>query len=117
MSEQLITTEVRSSSTAIPGRTVNSARHNHFVIDSPSGPGEALGTGEAFLAGIAACGVTLVQAAAKTDGISLGALSVDIRSERLSTNPVDFHRLTVHFRYRDTARDDAATLTEIWKAR
>ncbi len=117
MSEQLISTEVRSSSTAIPGRTLNTARHNHFVIDSPNGPGEALGTGEAFLAGIAACGVTLVQAAAKTEGISLGPLSVDIRSERLSTNPVDFHRVHVHFRYQQTAPADAETLTEIWKAR
>src|SRR5713101_3055009 len=41
---------VRSYSTGTPGRALNSARHNHFVLDSPSGPNEALTNGEAFLA-------------------------------------------------------------------
>ncbi|HSL47511.1 MAG TPA: hypothetical protein VK878_00500 [Candidatus Deferrimicrobiaceae bacterium] len=43
---------VRSGSSGVLGRSLNSARHQHFVLDSPSGPNEAITNGEAFLAGI-----------------------------------------------------------------
>ena len=52
---------VRSYSGGLPGRALNQARTNHFVIDSPSGPHEALSSGEAFLAGVSSCGVTLIE--------------------------------------------------------
>ena len=51
MADTTVTT-VTSVSTATKGRVINSARHNHWVIDSPSGPGEAVSTGESFLAGL-----------------------------------------------------------------
>ena len=117
MSNDVITTAVSSLSTEIPGRTLNTARHNHFVIDSPNGPGEALSTGEAFLAGIAACGVTLVQAAAKAEGVALERLGVDISSARLASNPFDFDHVDVHFTYRGPNQAEAERLTAIWKAR
>jgi uncharacterized OsmC-like protein len=117
MADDLITTTVTSVSTEVEGRTLNRARHQHFVIDSPNGPGEALATGEAFLAGISACGVTLVQAAAKGEGIAIDRLEVDITGARLVSNPVDFHNIDVRFRYRGPSQADAERLTETWKAR
>src|SRR6266851_3126884 len=33
---------VRSSSSGTPGRSLNSARQQHFILDSPSGPNEAV---------------------------------------------------------------------------
>src|SRR5205809_7014201 len=52
---------VRSSSSGTPGRSLNSARQQHFILDSPSGPNEAGANGEAFLAGVSACGGTLIE--------------------------------------------------------
>ena len=87
------------------------------MIDSPNGPGEALGTAEAFLAGIAACGVTLVEGAAKTEGIPYGRLNVDITSYRTVENPEDFHHIDIDFLYDGPTLEQAEKLTEIWKAR
>lgn len=117
MSDELITTAVTSTSTEVYGRTINKARHNYFVIDSPNGPGEALATGEAFLSGIAACGVTLVQGVAKAESITLDRLNVAISGIRLASNPVDFHRIDITFSYRGPDRDQAGHLTEVWQAR
>lgn len=116
MSNDAITTTVTSTSTETKGRTLNTARHNHFVIDSPSGPGEAVSTGESFLAGIAACGVTLVQGAAVAEGIELRRLSVDITSFRLPSNPYDFDRVEVRFTYSGPNEAEAGRLTDTWKA-
>ena len=108
---------VRSRSTEVPGRTLNSARTNHFVIDSPSGPNEALTTGEAFLSGIAACGVTLVQSIAKERGVALGPLSVDIAGVRLKSSPADFSRIEVRFDFDGTGQQQAEELVDGWKSR
>ena len=56
MSDDEIRYSTISRSTEVSGRTITSARNNHLVIDSPSGPNEAITTGEAFAAGIAAYG-------------------------------------------------------------
>ena len=117
MADEFISYTVTSTSTEVYGRTVNTARANHFVIDSPSGPAEALLTGEAFLAGISACGVTLVQGAAKEAGIPLERLSVAIQGARLKSKPADFHHIDVHFTYRGPSEDQAKELTEIWRNR
>jgi uncharacterized OsmC-like protein len=117
MANDMTATTVTSTSTEVYGRTINTARHNHFVIDSPNGPGEALSTGEAFLAGIAACGVTLVQGAAATENIAIDRLSVDVTSFRAAANPVDFDHIDVEFTYTGPTFDQAETLTQIWKSR
>ena len=108
---------VRSRSTEVPGRTLNSARTNHFVIDSPNGPNEALTTGEAFLAGIAACGVTLVQSIAKERGVAVGPITVDMAGVRLKSAPADFSRVDVRFEFQDTPKERAQELVDGWKSR
>ena len=56
--------DVRARSTDMFGRVLWSCRDQHFVADGPvqnGCPGEAVTPAELFLAGIAACGVELVQ--------------------------------------------------------
>ena len=117
MADDMITTSVLTTSTEVTGRTLNAARHNHFVIDSPHGPAEAVSTAEAFLSGISACGVTLVQGAAATEGISIDGMSVAITSYRPEANPIDFDHIDVEFTYAGVSAEQAETLTEIWKSR
>src|SRR5688572_13645466 len=97
MSDDLKIDSVRSVSTDTPGRTLNSARANHFVIDSASGPGEAVTSGEAFLAGISSCGVNVVKGAAQRDQISLQRVHVEIDGVRSVQNTADFARIDVRF--------------------
>ena len=117
MADDLTSTSVTSTSTEITGRVLNSARHNHFVIDSPYEPAEAVSTGESFLAGISACGVTLVQGAAGDEGISLDRLSVAITSYRSDAKPADIDHIDVVLTYTGPSMEQAETLTEIWKSR
>jgi hypothetical protein len=44
MADDLKIDTVRSGSSGVLGRSLNSARHQHFVLDSPSGPNEAITT-------------------------------------------------------------------------
>lgn len=78
-------------STDTLGRVLCSARNHHFVVDGPTQagfPGEALGPGEIFLAGIASCGVELVQALARDQGLVLTSVNVDITGMMDRANPV-----------------------------
>jgi uncharacterized OsmC-like protein len=78
-------------STDTLGRVLCSARNHHFVVDGPTQagfPGEALGPGEIFLAGVASCGVELVQALARDQGLSLTGVNVDITGMMDRANPV-----------------------------
>jgi uncharacterized OsmC-like protein len=117
MADDVTVTAVSSVSTATKGRVINSARHNHWVIDSPSGPAEAVSTGESFLAGLSSCAVTLVQAVAAAEGVALGPLSVEVSSYRVADKPYDYDHIDVAFRYEDLSLAAADKLTELWKER
>ena len=96
MSEQYLSTTVRSYSSGIVGRSLNTARNQHFVIDSPT-IGEALGSGEAFLAGVSSCGVTLCERAAQDMGVAVERMEVTIEGLRERQNPTTFARIDMHF--------------------
>lgn len=73
--------EAEARSTEVFGRMLCRARHQHFVSDGPATigcPGEAVSPGELFLAGIASCGVELVEVFAREEGVPLEAASVAI---------------------------------------
>jgi uncharacterized OsmC-like protein len=106
---------VRSQSTDVPGRTLNHARTNHWVIDSPSGPNEAVTTGESFLAGISACGVTLVELHAKQQGLPIGTLAVEIEAVRTDASMPDFSQVDVRFAFTGVSKDQAGAYVEHWK--
>jgi uncharacterized OsmC-like protein len=106
---------VRSQSTDVPGRTLNHARTNHWVIDSPSGPNEAVTTGESFLAGISACGVTLVELHAQQKGLPFGTLAVTAEAVRTEASMPDFARIDFHFEFGGISQEQAAYYVDVWK--
>jgi uncharacterized OsmC-like protein len=105
----------RSRTTDVPGRTINQARTNHWVIDSPSGPNEAVTTGESFVAGIAACGVSLIELHAQRKGLPFGTLAVDIDGVRTEASWPDFERIDAHFTFTGIDRAQAEEYVGVWK--
>lgn len=115
MDEQdYVVTAVRSYSSGIVGRSLNTARGQHFVIDSPT-IGEALGSGEAFLAGVSSCGVTLVEGAAKTMGVPIQRMEVSIEGRRERANPTSFARIDLHFNLVGPSQEEAEAVVQRYK--
>jgi uncharacterized OsmC-like protein len=108
---------VRSYSTGTPGRALNSARHNHFVLDSPSGPNEALTNGEAFLAGVSSCGVTLIEKYALEKNVPVKGMQVAIEGIRSNAEPNRFQCINVSFEIWGVSQGQAEELVEVWKSR
>jgi uncharacterized OsmC-like protein len=108
---------VRSGSSGVLGRSLNSARHQHFVLDSPSGPNEAITNGEAFLAGISSCGVTLIEKHAHDTGVPLRSMEVVIEGIRSNAAPNRFQSIHVTFEMRGVSQAAAQALVETWRDR
>lgn len=108
---------VRSGSSGVLGRSLNSARHQHFVLDSPSGPNEAITNGEAFLAGISSCGVTLIEKHAHDTGVPLRSMDVVIEGIRSDVAPNRFQAIHVTFALRGVDQVTAQALVETWRDR
>jgi uncharacterized OsmC-like protein len=107
---------VRSSSSGVLGRSINSARSQHFVLDSPSGPNEALTNGEAFLAGISSCGVTLIEKYAADTGVPLRGMHVVIEGVRDPAEP-RFQAINVSFELRGVDQTQGEHLVAVWRDR
>ena len=108
---------VRSYSSGTPGRSLNSARHNHFVLDSPSGPNEALTNGEAFLSGISSCGVTLIEKYALEQKIPIKGMQVAIEGVRSNAEPNRFQSVNISIEIWGVGQGQAEQLAEVWKDR
>ena len=83
--------EVGARSTDVFGRVLWTCRDQHFVADGPvhnGCPGEAVTPAELFLAGIASCGVELVQVVARDDGVAVGQVLARISGEIDPERPV-----------------------------
>jgi len=106
----------RSKTTDVPGRTLNTARTNHWVIDSPSGPNEAVTTGESFVAGIAACGTSLIELHAQRNTLPFGTLEVAIDGVRTDESWPDFAHIDIHFTFTGITTEQAGEYVEVWKA-
>jgi uncharacterized OsmC-like protein len=102
------------------GRVLCNARDHHFVIDGPvwnGCPGEALTPGEAFLAGVAACGVELIEVIAADDGTPVDKVEVSIRGVVDREHPVRddltvFNRIRMRFQIAGVGDEQAASLVE-----
>lgn len=117
MADEATIDTVRSYSSGLPGRALNSARTHHFVIDSPSGPNEALTSAEAFLAGISSCGVTLVELHAQQSGLPLGGMQVTIQGIRSLAQPADFQAIRLRFEMAGVAQAEAEGLIGVYRQR
>jgi uncharacterized OsmC-like protein len=116
---------VRATSTATFGRVLWSCRDHHFVADGPvhnGAPGEAVTPAELFLAGIATCGVELVQAIAKAEDVPLAGVGADISGEIDPTDPVRsdvnvFNRVRLAFSLTGVSEEEGALLVDRFKKR
>lgn len=120
MPEDQVIDRVRSFTTSIPHRSINSARTNHFVIDEPvhaGGPGEAITPTESFLAGVSACGALLVESRALADGVPLHRLEVGIEAVRNKATPNVFERVNLHFEMVGPTPAQAQQLVEYYQGR
>lgn len=116
---------VEARSTDVFGRVLCDCREHHFVVDGPvhnGCPGEEITPAELFLAGIATCGVELVQVFAREEEIPLAGARVEIAGEIEPGNPARpdvtvFNRVRLAFELRGVEREVAEHLVERFKGR
>ena len=117
--------EVRARSTDIFGRVLCSARDHHFIIDGPvqnGCPGEEITPPEAFLAGVASCGVELLHVIAKAEGVPLERVTATLnatvdRGNQPRTDVTVFNSVRLRFTLAGTDASHAAALVEGFKRR
>ena len=116
---------VQARSTDTFGRVLCNTRNHHFIVDGPAQngcPGEALTPAELFLAGIAACGVELVQVIARDEKLPLRAVNVEISGARDPSNPVRrdvtvFNTVRLRFEVKGVTQQQAGLLIDRFKGR
>jgi len=118
MSETMQVNRVRSVTSGIPGRSLNSARSNHFVIDHAGhagGPAEAMTPAESFLAGISACGALLIEGRAHEERMPLASAEVMIEGVRHPDNLANFKGINLRFDLHGLSPEQAAQLVDVYK--
>ena len=116
---------VNAASTDVFGRVLVSARNQHLVVDGPvqnGCPGEAITPAEIFLAGVATCGVELIQVIAKADSVPLRGVHCTIRGVMDRAKPVRpdvtlFNSVDIRFLMTGVSDQQARTLVESFKGR
>src|SRR5919204_4036735 len=106
---------VRAQSTDTFGRVLCSSRAHHFVVDGPihnGCPGEELTPAELFLAGVASCGVELIQVLARAEGVPLTGVRAAIAGEldpadRVREDVSVFNRVRLRFELAGVTADQA----------
>ena len=117
--------EVRARSTDVFGRVLCNARDHHFIIDGPvqnGCPGEEVTPPEAYLAGVAACGVELLHVIAKADGVPLRHVAATLtatvdRGNQPRTDVTIFNSVRLRFVLSGTDAARAAALVQGFKRR
>jgi uncharacterized OsmC-like protein len=116
--DELVVNRVQSASTPTPGRAINQVRNHQLVIDEPThlgGPGEQITPAEAFLAGVSACGVLLVQGKARDSGVRLDRVDVIIEAVRHRRDTSVFQRIDIGFRLSGPTQNEAMALVDHYK--
>src|ERR1700726_4984132 len=116
--DELVINRVHSASTSTPGRAINKVRDHELVIDNQphlGGPGEQITPAEAFLAGVSACGVLLVQGQTRDAGVSLEKVEVNIEAIRHRSDTSVFQRIDMLFRLAGPSESQANDLVEHYK--
>ena len=116
---------VEARSTDVFGRVMCDCREHHFVVDGPvhnGCPGEEVTPAELFLAGIATCGVELLQVFAREEGRPLEDVHVRIAGEIEPQTPVRpdvtlFNRVRIDFETTGVSQHDAEHLVDRFKGR
>lgn len=109
---------VRSSSSGVIGRAQSEARGHRLFLDSSGRPQpDAFTNGEAFLAGVSSCGVTLIEGHAQETGVPLTHLEVTIEGSRLNADPGRFNAVTMTFELAGVTQEQAEKLVETYRGR
>jgi len=122
-STRRFTVEARSTDTF--GRVLCAARDQHFVVDGPvqnGCPGEAVTPAEIFLAGVATCGVELLQVIARAESVPLRSVSAQIegwidRDHPVRPNVMVFNGARLKLWLDGVTRAQAVDLVEKFKSR
>jgi uncharacterized OsmC-like protein len=117
--------DVTAASTAIFGRVMCGARNHHIIVDGPEQngcPGDEITPAELFLAGVACCGVELIQVLAKSQDIPLKAVNVAIRGSMDRSKPVRpdvslFNSVRINFKFSGVSDQQANQLITSFKGR
>jgi uncharacterized OsmC-like protein len=117
------TAQARSTDTF--GRVLCNARNHHFIVDGPvqnGCPGEAVTPAEIFLAGVAACGVELLQVIAKEQQRALQGVNVEIigtldRSQPVRRDVTVFNAVRLSFHLSGVTQAQGIELVERFKGR
>lgn len=117
--------DVRAQSTDVFGRVLCSCRNHHFVSDGPvqnGCPGEAVTPAEFFLAGVAACGVELLEVIAKEKSAPLRGIRVKISGGMDRSRPVRpdfalFNSVHIDFELEGVNEKQGSELVEAFKKR
>jgi len=116
---------VQARSTDTFGRVLVDARDQHLVADGPvqnGCPGEAIGPAELFLAGVACCGVELLQVLAKDQSVPLKTVQASINAvqdpaKRTREDVSTFTSVRLDFQLTGVSREQADDLLERFKRR
>ena len=117
--------QAAANSTDTFGRVLCKVRNHHFVIDGPEQngcPGEEITPAEVFLSGVASCGVELIQVLAKSAGIQLRGIEVQIdglmdRSKPVRSDVSLFNSVRLRFQMKAITEAEAKELVEKFKVR
>ncbi|HEV3097695.1 MAG TPA: OsmC family protein [Candidatus Dormibacteraeota bacterium] len=118
MADDLVVNKVHSVSTSTHGRSINEVRDQQLVIDEPThlgGPGERFTPADAFLSGVSACGVLLVQGRARETRIKLDKIEVQLEAVRRREDTSVFQRIDMSFRLVGPSLEQAVQLVEHYK--
>jgi uncharacterized OsmC-like protein len=117
MSDVTIDT-VRSSSSGTLGRAVSHARGQRLTLDSSAKPQpDAFTNSEAFLAGIASCGVTLIEMYARDQGVPITRMDVNIEGTRTAAEPNRYATVAMTFTIAGVSQAQAEDLVETYRSR
>jgi uncharacterized OsmC-like protein len=117
MSVDQIVNSVRSASTHVLGRTLNSTRNHHYIIDGTTEPKEEVTPVEVFLSAVSACGVQWVEKFAREEGVGLDRVTADIEGTRHSDQPERFQYVEMKFEIVGPSQSEAERYVEQFKGR
>ncbi|HYW24611.1 MAG TPA: OsmC family protein [Terriglobales bacterium] len=116
MNDELLVTAVHSRTSGVQGRSLNAARRNHFVIDASGDQAEAVTPGEAFLSGLSACGVLMLERVAAERDVPLAVADAWIEGVRPRSDPTWYQRVDLRFRLEGPTREQAEDLVEYYRS-
>jgi uncharacterized OsmC-like protein len=116
-------TAARSTDTF--GRVLVSSRDQHLIVDGPAAngcPGEAITPAELFLAGVAACGVELIQVLARQIDVPLSSVRASIEATQDPSAPVRpdvnlFNKVQLRFELGGVSTEQGQDLVDRFKRR